>query len=178
MSVTTGRGDNGSTRLCSGETVSKSDPRIEALGDLDELASVLGVARAHGLSARSAAAVEALQRLLFDAGSEVATTPGAAPSRAERIDAAALASIDALRRELEAGGSTPRGFVLSGTTGAGAHLDHARSVARRVERRVAALSASGAVANDHLSAWLNRLSDVLWLMARAEERASAAGEGR
>jgi cob(I)alamin adenosyltransferase len=168
-SITTGVGDRGKTRLYSSEEVPKDSPRPEACGDLDELVSVLGIARCHVVNADAGEGVRWLQRKLFVVAAEVATTPVKLHSLAERIDEAALAEFDERRVAAERRVTVPEGFVLPGVTWGAAHLDHARAVARRAERRVVALYHAGLVENVRLLVWMNRLSDYLWLLARLEE---------
>ena len=88
-----------------------------------------------------------------------------------RIDADAVNRLDVARSRLEASIEMPRGFVLPGGTHASAHLDLARAIARRCERRVCALQSESYIDNPQMIAWFNRLSDYLWLLARAENDA-------
>lgn len=169
MSITTKVGDRGTTFLFSGEEVSKDSPRTMAYGDLDELVSVLGLVRAHTRYADVRSAVLDLQRELFIAGSELATSARHAKLLKARVDAARLAQLDARRDALEKRVPMPAGFILPGGTAAAAHLDHARTLARRLERRVVGLRRRKLVNNPVLIIWLNRLSDYLWLLARREE---------
>jgi cob(I)alamin adenosyltransferase len=167
MSITTRVGDKGTTLLFSGERVAKDSPRTEAYGDLDELVSVLGVARCH--ARRSAKDILKLQRELFVVGSELATSQKFVKLLAERVDAGMLADFEKRRETLEAQIKMPDGFIIPGGSLAGAHLDHARTIARRLERKVVGLQRRRLVKNKHLRVWLNRLSDYLWLLARHEE---------
>ena len=164
-------GDHGTTRLYSGEEVPKHDPRLEALGAIDEVVSALGVARASAGRRATRAAIERVQRALFAAGSEIA--PRRVRLRHPRggIDAALLRAFERRRRALERRVRPPAGFVLPGASPTAAHLDLARAIARRLERRVAELFERGECANPRLRIWLNRLSDYLWLLARSEEEA-------
>lgn len=169
-SITTGIGDKGTTRLFSGDVVSKSSPRPEAYGDIDELVSHLGVARSLCTHADTIERLIYLQRELFKAGAELATPMESLARKASpRIDAERLAELDRLRSDLEAQISMPRGFILPGGTPVAAHIDIARAVARRCERRVVALAEAGEINNPSLLIWMNRLSDYLWLLARREE---------
>ena len=169
MSITTKVGDRGTTFLFSGEEVPKDSPRTSAYGDLDELVSVLGLARATTKRADVRAAVLALQRELFVAGAELATSSRRVKLLQQRVDAARLADLEARRDALEKRIRMPAGFILPGGTLAAAHLDHARTLARRLERRVVGLTRRKLVRNPDLIVWLNRLSDYLWLLARREE---------
>jgi cob(I)alamin adenosyltransferase len=167
--ITTGQGDKGFTRLFSGEEVPKDAPPLEALGDLDELVSVLGVARHHAVREETREAILKLQRELFKAGSELATSPDRTDSLPDRVDAPAVHRLEEQSRALETFRSMPEDFIIPAATLAAAHLDQARAVARRCERRVAALHRHGGCRNEHLLTWMNRLSDYLWLLARSEE---------
>ncbi len=168
-SITTRVGDRGTTFLFSGEEVAKDSPRTAAYGDLDELVSVLGLARATVRRPDVRQACLALQRELFIAGTELATSRRHARSLSRRVDAAMLADLEARREALEKRVPMPKGFILPGGTVGAAHLDHARTLARRLERQVVGLTRRRLVRNRDLIIWLNRLSDYLWLLARREE---------
>lgn len=174
MSITTRQGDQGRTRLHDGQIVSKGHPRLDALGDLDELISALGVARARAPVGELRDLLLELQRDLFVAGSEAAVSPDRAARLPARIGATHCARMDAVCADLESRAGAPRDFILPGENEAGAHLDFARAVARRCERRFVALSDAGAIQNPGLLQWMNRLSDALWLMARIAEGGSRA----
>jgi len=171
MSITTKTGDDGSTGLRSGERVGKDDPRIEILGEIDELSSRLGLARLAAKLPATAQALEDIQRVLLRMAGELASVgvPFKEPLQAreeERISA----DIGALEAAIPL-----RGFVLPGRTEASARIDLARSAARRVERRVVALSRSAPV-SEVLRRYLNRLSDYLFMLARSEEAAEGKME--
>ena len=164
--VITRTGDRGATSLFGPGRVRKTDPRIAALGDLDEAQSVLGVARAQ-LRGRLATATLECQRGLYLVMAEVATPRVARLAR--RIGESDLAALESLAQELRGkAGAKPR-FVVPGETARSAALDHARAVARRSERAVVGLVDARLVDGTHLLPWLNRLSDVLFLAARASE---------
>ncbi|MFH0908665.1 MAG: cob(I)yrinic acid a,c-diamide adenosyltransferase [bacterium] len=168
-SITTKVGDKGTTFLFSGEEVPKNSERTEAYGDLDELVSQLGVARAAASRADTRERVLALQKRLFVVGSELATMPDKLPMLRERVDAKMLAELEAFRVDLESRIKRPPGFVVPGGTLTAAHLDLARTIARRLERKIVGLTRTGELANDVLLVWINRVSDYLWLLARLEE---------
>ncbi|MFH0880926.1 MAG: cob(I)yrinic acid a,c-diamide adenosyltransferase [Lentisphaerota bacterium] len=172
MSITTGKGDGGMTELFSGERVSKSDLRMDALGALDELNSVLGLARSVATRKGLSRQILEIQRKLFVAASELATTDGHLKFLPVRIDMDEVHRIDWQIGGYERCVRMPRGFIVPGGTRGGAHLDHARAVCRRSERQVAALFQQKVIKSKALLVWLNRLSDLLWLMARHEEGAS------
>ncbi len=164
--MTTGAGDGGDTFLLSGERVAKDCLRIEACGHLDELVAALGVARAAAQPPAVQRELMALQRALFVVGAELSTTPGGRRRLQRRVDARMVRALEARRRALAAQRPPPRGFVLPGASLAEAYLHFARAVARRCECRVVALARRNEMTNPHLLAWLNRLSYVLWLLAR------------
>lgn len=142
-----------------------------AYGDLDELVSILGVARCHVKNEEIRREILELQRELFSAGAELATSPEKVSRLKQRIGEAELARFDAQREKWEQRVKMPDGFIIPGGVDSlsAAHLDHARTVARRLERRVVGLLREKLVENPVLLRWLNRLSDYLWLLARIEE---------
>jgi cob(I)alamin adenosyltransferase len=166
--VTTRTGDGGETSLFGPGRVRKTDPRIAALGDLDEAQAALGVARA-GLGGTASATLLELQRGLYVAMSEVATPADRTMRLTQHIDAEAVAAIDALSTELRAAAPVEGRFVIPGGTAAGAALDLARTIVRRAERQVVAVADGGGVDGTYLLPWLNRVSDVVFLLARAAE---------
>ncbi len=174
MSITTKVGDRGTTFLFSGEEVFKDSPRTETYGDVDELVSVLGVALCQSVQTEVRDTLLEIQRDLFLAGAELATAIDHVGMLKARIDDAALQVFEQRRDALEARITMPDGFIIPGGSGSlgAAHIDHARTIARRLERKTVSLSRSGLVANPHLLVWMNRLSDFLWLLARVEERQS------
>src|SRR5579872_4771263 len=160
-----GTGDNGSTALLGGGRAPKDDLRIEAYGTVDEASSALGLARALALDERTKAICEELQRGLYRLGAELATNPEHA-GRFGRLAPADVERLEELSSELEAVAPMPREFVLPGATPASAALDVARTVARRAERRVVSLAAAAGDVSPAARGWLNRLSLVLFVLAR------------
>jgi cob(I)alamin adenosyltransferase len=166
MKIYTKTGDTGETALFGGGRVGKDDERVDAYGQVDELNAVLGLARADGLGDMDAL-VEKLQAQLFAVGAVLATPKDAkaakviAPIDVEWVTSMER-SIDALDAELPALSS----FILPGGTRAAALLHLARTVCRRAERRVTTLVRAGEV-DTHVVMYLNRLSDLLFTMARA-----------
>ena len=157
------------TRLFSGERVPKNSARTEACGDLDELVGILGVARAASRRKDVREAILEVQRGLFTIGSELATTAEKVRLLPRRVDANMIHQIDRKRKDLEARIKWPSGFIIPGGNPAAAHIDLARAVARRGERKVAGLVLTRVVRNQLVLVWMNRLSDYLWLLARLEE---------
>jgi cob(I)alamin adenosyltransferase len=176
MKIYTKTGDSGETSLFDNSRVSKADDRVDAYGEVDELNACLGAARAAGLDATLAAAIEAIQRDLFAVGARLADP---ASRIADRVTKAAVADADVARLEqsidqLETELTPLRRFILPGGSPAGAWLHLARTVCRRAERRVVAL---GAEAVDPIViVYLNRLSDLLFVMARAANHRAGATE--
>ena len=186
--VATGKGDDGTTGLLyGGERIAKDDLRAEAYGTIDESVAALGLARAQlGVKDRlGVLSVEfgdlpdlilRLQRELFVAGAELATNP-AAWDRLEdgrtRVSAEMLAGIDGLLRDIESHITMPHEFVVPGETPTSAALELARTTLRRAERRAVTLNRDGLIPGPHLLPYLNRLADLLWVMARAAEQAES-----
>ena len=164
MKIYTRTGDDGTTGLLGPGRVRKSEPRVEAFGSVDELNAALGVARALDREGWLPE-IEAIQAKLFNLGAELAATTPEAPATLERItegDVAALEqSIDRLDRELP----PLKNFILPGGSGLAAHLHLARAVCRRAERRLVTLMASATI-EPRLLRYLNRLADLLFVMAR------------
>ncbi len=167
VKIYTKTGDAGETSLFDRTRVSKADARVDAYGEVDELNACLGVARAAGLDLDIAGMLEAIQRDLFAVGARLAD-PSA--KIADRVTKAAVGDADIARLErtidqLESETPPLRRFILPGGSPAGAMLHVARTVCRRAERRVVGL---GSVAVEpNVVVYLNRLSDLLFVMARA-----------
>jgi cob(I)alamin adenosyltransferase len=165
MKIYTRTGDDGTTGLLGRARVPKHDARVEAYGSVDELNAVLGVAHAQDGARIFGELVPGLQAQLFQVGAELATTDAGMLEKLARIGAA---DVTALEREIdrfESELSPLTNFVLPGGTPLAAALHHARTVCRRAERRVTALAAREAVGPDVVH-WLNRLADLLFVMAR------------
>jgi len=171
--VYTRTGDQGETALVGGRRVPKDSPRIEAYGTVDELNSILGLARVFNAEQRedNAKALwldEVLRRLqneLFDLGSELATPPDAAYEGMFRVSAPQVTALEGLIDECQKDLQPLKSFVLPGGGRVGGFLHQARTVCRRAERRVLALSRAEAVGDGPLK-YLNRLSDLLFVLSR------------
>ncbi|MBM4363783.1 MAG: cob(I)yrinic acid a,c-diamide adenosyltransferase [Deltaproteobacteria bacterium] len=173
MKIYTRTGDDGTTGLFGGARVQKDEARVEAYGTVDELGAALGVARAGGLPPAVDAAVERVQVELFVVGAELATADGALSKLPmELVSAADAARLEREIDALEAGPGPLRTFVLSGGSPAAAALHLARTVCRRAERRVLTLSREHPVREEVL-VYLNRLSDMLFVAARATNHAAS-----
>lgn len=177
MKIYTRRGDGGETDLFGGQRVSKSDLRVRAYGEIDELNAQVGVACAASVQAEIRDLLEAVQRTLFDLGAYLATPspdrrdetgiPGAGPEEVAELEA----HIDRLERELPA----LKSFVLPGGTSASAAFHVARTVCRRAERSLVELHGREPLDASALR-YVNRLSDLLFVIARVENRRAGAGD--
>lgn len=177
MSITTKQGDTGATRLIFGQKVGKDHPAIAAVGDTDELNAALGLARIYVRREDIAGVIARAQHDIVGIMGQLSAGPGdLVRYREQGFRGIGVAEVERLTAEgaaLEA--EFPDGFRTWSVPGAagvagGAWLEMARCVCRRAERSVAALGAAGAAPDAAIPAWFNRLSDVLWLAARAEEK--------
>jgi cob(I)alamin adenosyltransferase len=180
VSITTGHGDGGETGLLYGGRVAKDDLHTEAYGSLDEAISALGLARSLTDSADRAARILELQRELFVVGAELATGAGHRADLERHFNVVTPAMADALEREihdLEARVPLPGGFVIPGGTPVGAAIDLARTLVRRAERRAVSLQRAGGVENPEVLRYLNRCSDLLFMLAREAEQGATVASG-
>ena len=168
-SITTKKGDQGTSRLFSGEEVPKNSLRLETYGDIDELVSVLGIARFHAQDKETREALLFIQRALFTVSSELATSPQKLNRLKRRVDQPMLDELEKKREALEKRIQLPKGFVIPGNYLAAAHIEQARTVTRRCERKVVGLFQANLISNKIMMIWFNRLSDYLYLLARNEE---------
>jgi cob(I)alamin adenosyltransferase len=172
----TGLGDDGTTDLL-GARVAKDDPRIDALGSLDEATSAIGLARSMATNDRVRDDLVAIQRDLYHIMAALAFTPELRPAAyefsQERVDWLG-AETDALAASVE----LPREFILPGESEPGGALDVARTVTRRGERHVVALSHASHQVNPTILGYLNRLSSLLFIAARIEDRAAGSDPKR
>ncbi|MGQ0607209.1 MAG: cob(I)yrinic acid a,c-diamide adenosyltransferase [Chloroflexota bacterium] len=179
MRIYTRTGDSGTTGLLfGGDRVSKSDLRTDAYGTTDEAVSALGLARASIGAAtdrtevRLADLTMRLQRELFVVGAELATHPDRRQRLTDGVSRVTAEMVTALETEidsLEEVVEQPREFVLPGESMTGAALDLARTTVRRAERRSVALDGAGELGDSQVVPYLNRLADLLFVMARAAD---------
>ena len=187
--VATKRGDDGTTGLLfGGDRIYKDDPRTEAYGAVDEAVAALGLARAEAATKAQSGSLPRtlalmpglilrLQRELFVVGAELATAPGAEERQRPgqtRVTAAMVDALDDLLAETEAAIEMPSEFVVPGETRLSADIELARTLVRRAERRAVSLRRAESRPDDELVPYLNRLADLLWVLARAAEQ----GESR
>lgn len=160
-------GDTGQTDLLGGRRVAKYDATIEALGALDEATSALGVARHDVNRSEAGDVMRQAQRDLYELMAELAL-PVDHPKRV-RVTADHLEWVERALKQLEEAVTIPAKFVLPGACPASAAVDFARAVVRRAERRVVQVVHAEADPNPHLLAYINRLSLLLYMVARAED---------
>jgi cob(I)alamin adenosyltransferase len=167
--IYTKHGDEGETGLLYGGRVSKANPRTEAYGAIDEAVAALGLAKALTSNDYVRETIDGLQRELFTVGAELATAPAdrdkllkhfaaVGPEMTEVLEQ----SIDAISAEVQ----LPPEFIIPGGSPASAALDVARTVLRRAERRAVALSDASQLHSPELLRYLNRASDLLFMLAR------------
>jgi cob(I)alamin adenosyltransferase len=176
VKIYTKTGDAGETSLFDQTRVSKADARVDAYGEVDELNACLGAARAAGPDADIAGALETIQKQLFALGARLADPSARIASRVTKA-AIAEADVETLEHMIDRlEGELPplRRFILPGGSVAGAQLHVARTVCRRAERRVVALG-PGAV-EPIVVVYLNRLSDLLFVMGRAANCRAGSAE--
>jgi cob(I)alamin adenosyltransferase len=178
MSIATKRGDTGQTSLAGAVRVSKGHARVDAYGTIDELNSAMGFARSITDDKEMNALVKQIQRELFAVGSALATAPGGTKSppaiTAEMVDV-----LTEHVHRIEATDGILADWSIPGEYPAAAAFDVARTICRRAERGVVRLAEAGEEVNPHVMAYLNRLSDLLWLIGRyLELRAGVDGRLR
>ncbi len=170
MGITTKTGDKGKTALISGERIFKDDLRIELVGELDELCSFLGTAKSLIKPQADKKMVESIQVDLFTLGAEVASGPLHVMKLKKRITGACVCFLDEQAGILEKALKDRKFcFCLPGENVISGTLDVARAVARRCERKATTLAKKRITRNPHILAYLNRLSDLLYLLARKNE---------
>ena len=166
-------GDKGETSLLYGGRVSKNNPHSEAYGITDEAVSTMGLARSLSEDSRVKDTLRDLQRDLFTIAAELATDPGkyelfqqhfkpVTPEMVENLEHI----IDSLEEDVD----MPKVFILPGGTPASSAIDMARCIIRTAERRVVALKEDDLLTNNHILAYLNRLGDLLFVLARYQDR--------
>jgi cob(I)alamin adenosyltransferase len=169
MSIATKHGDKGDTGLIGGERVSKADLRVEAYGTVDELGAALGFARAICEDAEVRELTKAIQRELFTVAGAVASPAGGQESKTTYVTPEMVEALTAHVTRIESTEGILSDWSLPGDHAAAAAYDVARTVCRRAERAVVRLGETGVELNPHVVAYLNRLSDLLWLMGRLLE---------
>jgi cob(I)alamin adenosyltransferase len=177
MSIVTRTGDTGDTGLFGGGRTPKDGPRIEAIGAVDELNSLLGLAVASGhVRGEAETRLVRVQHLLFRVGGDL-STPLEKASKQTRMTPEDVREIEGWIADLEARLPAQTHFILPGGSHGAALLHVARTVCRRTERRVVTLARTERV-NEHLRVYLNRLSDYLFVLARKANADAGAPDVR
>lgn len=170
MSIATRTGDKGITGIMYNRRVSKCHPRVEAYGTVDELNAVLGLARATSSHEFPRGLLFTIQKDLVTLMGELATAIDDLPRYArdgyQLVTPALTAKLDDAVHSIEEQKISYKGWATPGSTAESAALDMARTIARRAERRVCDLHETDELQNPEIIVYLNRLSDLLWLMAR------------
>ena len=169
MSIATKLGDSGQTGLIGGSRVSKADARVEAYGTVDELNAALGFARSVCADDSLRAATEKIQRTLFNVGASLAT-PAESRKGAAVLGAADVDELTEQVHRIEAIEGILADWTLPGAQVPSAAFEVARTVCRRAERCAVRLAESGEEVQPEVLAYLNRLSDLIWLFGRLLER--------
>ena len=181
MSIATKTGDSGQTSLMYGRRVAKTDPRVETYGSVDELNAALGMARVTAEDPFIAEQILAAQKELIIVMGELATAAEDLTRYAKNgyqlTSAAMVDRLTGVIDDLEKNKLLYyKGWAIPGSTLVSAALDVARTTCRRAERRVAALSENNAQVNGEILRYLNRLSDLCWLLARYADYAKQSAE--
>ncbi len=168
MKIYTKKGDQGTTSLFGGAKISKHSLRIHAYGTVDELNSVLGIVLTHTVSKTGETILKELQNQLFVLGADLATLPSK-KTKIERIGNKEIDQLEQWIDELDEQLPALTSFILPGGAPAGATLHLARTVCRRAERHTVALKKEDPISDEALI-YLNRLSDLLFVLARFENQ--------
>lgn len=171
MSIATKRGDGGQTGLPGGTRVSKADARVECYGTIDELISHMGMARSLTTHQEVHDLTKEIQRELFKVGSAIGTPPDARKAPPD-ITQEMVDELEAHVHRIEALPGILGDWSLPGELPDSAAMDVARTVCRRAERLAVRLTEEGVLTNPRIVAYLNRLSDLLWLFGRQMELAA------
>ncbi|HNQ74255.1 MAG TPA: cob(I)yrinic acid a,c-diamide adenosyltransferase [Verrucomicrobiota bacterium] len=179
MSIVTRTGDKGTTALMYGRRVGKNHPRVEAYGCVDELTAAIGLARAQAAGQPVQEHLLVVQRDLIVLMGELATAKEDLPRYVQdghRLVTPELTGrLEELVRQFEAQTTFPKDWAIPGSGMGSATLDLARTICRRAERRVCALQEAGRPQHPEMVIYLNRLADLLWLLARWVENQSPTG---
>jgi cob(I)alamin adenosyltransferase len=174
--VTTGTGDTGYTGLLGSERVAKYDPRPDTFGTVDEATSALGLARAVAQDPKVKEIIYRIQNELYILMAELATTPENYEKMGFRMTAEHVQWLEQVEESLKQEVEIPNKFVIPGDTLDGAALDLARTIIRRAERMAVKLLHDGVIQNDELIRYLNRLSDLVFILARYIEVKSSLAQ--
>ena len=171
--VYTKYGDTGQTSLLYGGRVSKNSPHTEAYGMTDEAVSAMGLARALSEDPEVKTILKELQREMFTVGAELATSPDQYETYQKHFNPVTAEMVTRLEELIDgmlAEAPLPRVFILPGASGSSAAMDMARCMTRTAERRVVALDEVGGLTNPEILRYLNRVGDLLFVLARYQDR--------
>ncbi|GHO45700.1 cob(I)yrinic acid a,c-diamide adenosyltransferase [Ktedonospora formicarum] len=174
--VTTGTGDTGYTGLLGEQRVPKYDPRPETFGTVDEATSALGLARATTNDPRVKEVIYHVQQELYLLMGELATPPENYEAMGLRITSEHVQSLENIEEELKLEVNIPNKFIIPGDSIGGAALDLARTIIRRSERMAVKLLHDGVIQNGEVVRYLNRLSDLIFVLARYVEVKSSLAQ--
>lgn len=174
MKIYTKKGDEGQTSLFGGQKVEKNNERIEAYGTVDELNSAVGLARSSHADKEVADTLKLLQNQLFVLGADLATPPDS-KAKIERISEAEVKELERLIDTMDEQLPSLKNFILPGGTAAAGAIHLARTICRRAERRSVELYRSDEISAD-IPKYLNRLSDLLFVLARYENHKSGIND--
>jgi len=164
------KGDGGETSLLGGQRVPKFDPRPDTYGVLDEASSALGVARAMAKDQRIKDIILSVQKDLLTMGAELSSLSEDIPKLGIRIGAGDVQRIEDLIDDLQKNVKLKNEFIYPGETVLSAQIDVGRTIIRRAERNAARLKNDGLVNNTNIHQYLNRLADMLFVLARYDEQ--------
>ena len=174
--VTTGTGDTGYTGLLGNERVPKYDPRPDTFGTVDEATSALGLARAMANDANVKEIIYQIQQELYLLMGELATTPENYEKMGLHVTVEHVRRLEQVEEDLKQEVEIPNKFIIPGDTPVGAALDLARTIIRRAERMAVKLLHDGVIQNAEVVRYLNRLSDLIFVLARYVEVKSSLAE--
>ena len=164
------RGDGGETSLLGGQRVPKYDPRPETYGVLDEASSALGVARATTKSQKIKDIILSVQKDLLIMGAELSSVPEDIQKLTRRIGEGDIKRLEEIIDELQKNITLKNEFIYPGETPVSAQIDVGRTITRRAERKAASLKNEGFLRSVEINRYLNRLADMLFVLARYEEQ--------
>lgn len=172
MSIVTKTGDKGKTSFCKGKKVYKDHLCVETCGNIDELGSYLGFAKVQLKKRKDKEIINQIQKDLFLICAEIVTDPKQIKKITKKIDKEKVKKIEELIKNLETKIKLKKDFYIPGNNLKSSSLDVARAIARRTERRVVSLSKKRPLKNPNILIYLNRLSDLLFILARLSENKS------
>ncbi|MGZ3635292.1 MAG: cob(I)yrinic acid a,c-diamide adenosyltransferase [Syntrophales bacterium] len=164
------RGDEGETSLLGGQRVPKYDPRPETYGVLDEASSALGVARASTKNQKIKDIILSVQKDLLIMGAELSSVPEDVQKLTRRIGEGDIKRLEQIIDELQKNITLKNEFIYPGETPISAQIDVGRTIIRRAERKAASLKNGGLLRSAEINRYLNRLADMLFVLARYEEQ--------